>query len=349
MRAMSVVPGQPDSAAIRDLADPPESDGSVLVEGVLAGICGTDLEIVEQYGVGAAPSGEESLVLCHESLGRVLEAPAHSGFNHGDLVAGIVRRPDPQPCACCAAGDWDFCRNGRYTERGIKERHGYGSQRWRVEPEFAIKVDPSLGELGVLVEPTSVVAKAWEQIERIQARACSAPQRALITGAGPIGLLAALLAVQRGYDVHVLDMVTSGPKPQLVADLGATYHHEGVDALNMEPDVVVECTGAGPLVFDLTDSCAPNATICLTGISSGQRAVATNLDEINKDIVLENTVIFGSVNAARRHYEQAAEALAAADKGWLGRLITRKVPLQQWTGALHKEEGDVKVVVGLQV
>ncbi len=347
MRAMTVVPGQPDSADVRDLADPPESDGAVLVEGLLAGVCGTDLEIVEE-GAGTPPPGEERLVLCHESLGRVLQAPATSGLSPGGLVAGVVRRPDPEPCACCAAGEWDFCRNGRYTERGIKERHGYGAERWRVDPDFAVPVADSLGELGVLLEPASVVAKAWEQIERIAARACSAKQRVLVTGAGPIGLLAALLGVQRGFDVHVLDLVTTGPKPRLVADLGATYHHEGVDALGFEPDLVVECTGVGSLVFELTDTCAPNAVICLTGISSGRREVPTNLDEVNRDIVLENTVIFGSVNAARRHYEQAATTLVAADGGWLRRLITRRVPARQWPQALRKQKDDVKVVVDLR-
>lgn len=346
MRAMTVVPGRSDSAGVDERPDPPATDGSMLVEGLLVGICGTDAEVTAGYGV--PPDGEERLVLCHESLGRVLRAPDDSGFAAGDLVAGIVRRPDPEPCSCCAAGEWDFCRNGRYTERGIKRRHGYGSQRWRVEPEFAIAVDSSLGDLGVLLEPTSVVSKAWEQVDRIRNRACSEARRVLITGAGPIGLLAALLAVQRGFEVHVLDMVTTGPKPDLVADLGATYHHEGVDALPFEPDVVIECTGVGSLVFELTDSVAPNAVICLTGISSGRREMPTNLDEVNKDIVLENTVIFGSVNAARRHYEQAAEALAAANPEWLKRLITRRVPLDRWTEALHKEEGDVKVVVDLR-
>lgn len=348
MRALSVVPGRPDSAEVRELREPPGSDGSLLVEGLLAGICGTDREIVEEPGVGTPPPGEDRLVLCHESLGRVLDAPAGSGFEAGDLVAGIVRRPDPEPCACCAAGEWDFCRNGRYTERGIKGRHGYGSQRWRVEPEFAVKIDDSLGDLGVLMEPTSIVAKAWEQVERIASRACSEPRKVLITGAGPIGLLAALVAVQRGFEVHVLDVVTAGPKPRLVADLGATYHHDGVEALDFEPDLVVECTGVGSLVFDLADACAPGAVICLTGISSGRRAVPTNLDEINKDLVLENTVIFGSINAARRHYEQAARVLAAADTGWLGCLITRRVPLSRWPEALGKQEGDVKVVVDLR-
>ena len=122
--------------------------------------------------------GAQRLIIGHESLGRVEQAPAGSGFKPGDLVVGIVRRPDPVPCPACAAGEWDMCRNGQYTERGIKQRNGYGSEQFRVEPDFLIKLDPALDNLGVLMEPTSIVAKAWEQIERIGARsALLAPAR----------------------------------------------------------------------------------------------------------------------------------------------------------------------------
>lgn len=345
MRAMTVVPGKPDSAGVSEMPEPPESDGALLVQGEFVGICGTDAEIVQE-GYGVVPDGQDRLVLCHESLGRVLEAPAGSGFAEGDLVAGIVRRPDPVPCRNCANGEWDFCRNGRYTERGIKERNGYGSTRWRIEPEFAIPLDPSLGDLGVLVEPTSVVAKAWDVAERLGARATFEPEKVLITGAGPIGLLAALIGVQRGLDVHVLDLVTEGPKPQLVADLGGTYHSGGVDALDFEPDVVIECTGVGKLVFDIAEQCAPNAVIALTGISAGS-PVSVDLSQVNKDWVLENTVVFGSVNAGRGHYDMAASALARADESWLRRLISRRVPLADWPAALRKGNDDVKVVVEL--
>ena len=153
-------------------------------------------------------------MLGHESLGRVLEAPAGSGFAAGDLVVGVVRRPDPEPCPACARGEFDFCRNGRYTERGIKELHGYGSERWTVEADYAVKLDPALEPVGMLMEPTTIVAKAWDQIERIGRRAYFAPERVLVTGAGPIGLLAALLGAQRGLEVHVLDRNTDGPKPR---------------------------------------------------------------------------------------------------------------------------------------
>jgi threonine dehydrogenase-like Zn-dependent dehydrogenase len=347
MLAITVVPGRRGSARLDDLPEPREPAGAVLVEGLALGICGTDLEIAAG-DYGWAPPGRERLVLGHESLGRVLEAPASSGLERGDLVVGIVRRPDPVPCLSCAVGEWDMCRNGRYTERGIKELDGFGSQLWRVEPDFAVQVDRGLGGLGVLLEPASVVAKAWEHVERIGGRARWAPERVLVTGAGPIGLLAALLGVQRGLEVHVLDRVTDGPKPALVRDLGAIYHHGSVQEACNAADIAIECTGVGELVFDVMESLAPDGVVCLTGVSSGGRAIGVDAGSLNREMVLSNNVIVGSVNANRRHYRQAASALASADKDWLGRLLTRRVPLDRFEEALERGPDDVKVTVQLQ-
>ncbi|AUX20975.1 glucose dehydrogenase [Sorangium cellulosum] len=346
MRALTVHPGVPGSARLEEIAEPDAAAGSALVEVLAVGVCGTDREIVEgQYG--AAPPGEERLVLGHESLGRVLEAPPGEGLAAGDLVVGIVRRPDPVPCACCAAGEWDMCRNGRYTERGIKALHGFCAERVRVEPGFLVKLPPELDRIGVLVEPASVVAKAWEQIERIGRRAAWFPRSVLVTGAGPIGLLAALLGVQRGLSVHVLDRVTRGPKPQLVRDLGAAYHTGEVSVACPGVDIILECTGVGQLVFDAMRSTAPGGIVCLTGISSGKRLLEANFAALNRGLVLENDVVFGTVNANRRHYEAAVRALAQADPAWLERLITRRAPLDRWREALDRGPEDVKAVIEL--
>jgi threonine dehydrogenase-like Zn-dependent dehydrogenase len=346
MRAITLQPGVQDSADLEEVPEPPASEGSVLVDGVALGICGTDAEIVHG-DYGEAPPGAQRLVLGHESFGRVVEAPEDSGFAPGDLVVGIVRRPDPEPCASCAAGEWDFCRNGRFTERGIKALHGYGSERWRIEPEFAVKLDPGLGALGVLMEPTTVVAKAWEQIDRLLGRATIAPERVLVTGAGPIGLLAALLARQRGYELTVLDRATEGPKPELVRDLGGAYHAGGVKEVDPPPDIIVEATGASQVVLDALTHTGANGIVCLTGISPSGYEIGLDAADLNRKIVLENDLVFGSVNANRRHYEAAAQALADADRSWLERLITRRVPLDRWRDALTRDEHDIKVVVEL--
>src|SRR5690349_21661167 len=230
MRALSVEVSKPDSLEIKDIPEPEPGPNELMVNGVAIGICGTDKEIAAgEYGW--APPGRDRLVLGHESLGRVRHAPAGSGFGPGDLVVGVVRRPDPVPCGACAHGQFDMCRNGRYTERGIKQRDGYASQTWCVETGYAVKLGPSLAEVGMLLEPTSVVAKAWDEVDKVGARAWFAPKTALVTGAGPIGLLAALLGVQHGLEMHVLDRVTTGPKPALVKDLGGTYHHDDIDTV----------------------------------------------------------------------------------------------------------------------
>ena len=169
MRALTVKPGTPNSIQLDTVAPPPESDGSVLVRALALGICGTDREIVAG-DYGWAPEGHDRLILGHESLGRVEEAPDDCGFAKGDLVAGIVRRPDPVPCPACAAGVWDMCRNGQYTEHGIKQRDGFCAERYRLDPGFAVRLDPKLGRVGVLMEPASILAKAWEHIEAIGGR-----------------------------------------------------------------------------------------------------------------------------------------------------------------------------------
>jgi len=344
MKALTVQPMTAGSARLDDIDEPPLSDGAVLVQTLAVGVCGTDIEITSG-NYGWPPPGRERLVLGHESLGRVLEAPAGAPVTAGDLVVGIVRRPDPVPCANCAVGEWDFCSNGQYTERGIKQRDGYCSERYRIEPDFVIKLDPALGRCGVLLEPTSVVAKAWEEVDRIGGRAHWAPKRVVITGAGPIGLLAALIAVQRGMEVHVLDQVTSGLKPDLVAALGATYHTGTIEAAGPAPDVVMECTGVSTLVFDAMEHLGPNGVLCLTGVSSGGHSIDVDAGLLNRSLVLSNQAIVGSVNANRRHYEAAATALARADHGWLQRVVSRTVPLADFSAALAREPADVKVVI----
>ena len=346
MRALTVAPGIANSARLDDVAEPPRADGAVLVRTLALGVCGTDREIVSgQYGW--APPGAKRLIIGHESYGEVLDAPAGCGFAAGDRVVGIVRRPDPVPCPACAAGEWDMCRNGRYTERGIKERNGYGADFFRIEPEFLVKVDKALGEAGVLVEPTSVVAKAWDHTERIGRRSRAwQPQTLLVTGAGSIGLLAAMIGVQRGLDVHVLDHNDRGPKRAHVRGIGGTFHVGAIGDFDaVKPDIVMECSGAPAVVRDALGRTAPGGIVCLLGVSVPGQAFPVDVGNLNRTMVLDNDAVFGSVNANRRHYEDAVEALKRADRSWLASLISRRVPVEQWTQALVPEPGDIKVVV----
>ena len=343
MRALTVEPGKKGSVQLEDIPEPDAGSGSVLVEAIAVGVCGTDVEIA--HGLyGWAPSGRTRLVLGHESLGRVID-PGPSGYKTGDLVAGIVRRPDPVPCSSCAVGEWDMCRNGLYTERGIKQLDGYMSERWRIEPEYAVKVDAPLGMLGVLLEPTTVVAKAWEQVVAVGQRAHWEPRTVLVTGAGPIGLLAALICVQHGLEVHVLDRVTAGPKPQIVSALGATYHTHTIADIGFEPDVVMECTGVGSLISDAIRHVGSGGIVCLTGVGAGGTVGTVPTAEVAAAAVLKNNVVLGSVNANKRHWHKAGRALARADRSWLSRLITRREKPERFDRAMQRREDDIKVVI----
>jgi threonine dehydrogenase-like Zn-dependent dehydrogenase len=333
-------PGQAGSLGLDEIPEPAGA-GTVLVQALALGVCGTDRELIDgKYG--EAPPGRERLVLGHESLGRVVSAPSASGFSAGDLVVGIVRHPDPVPCPLCALGEWDMCRNGLYTERGIKQADGFGAERWASDPSFIVKVPSTLGLAPVLLEPASVLAKAWEHIDVIGQRSQWTPRRALVTGAGPVGLMAALMAMQRGLETHVMDHNESGPKPRLVQRLGARHHAQFP---SFEPDIVVECTGVPTVIAQAIGAAAADGIVCLTGLSAGAHGGTLDIAALNQSLVLENRVVFGSVNANLRHYRAAADALAAADLAWLGSIVTRKVPLDRWREAYEKRHGDVKTVL----
>ncbi len=343
MKAITVEPKTAGSARYEEFPEPDVSEGSVLVEAVAAGVCGTDVEIVEgKYGW--APPGKTRLVLGHESLGRVVDPGPGSSLKTGDLVVGIVRRPDPAPCPNCAVGEWDMCTNGQYTERGIKEIHGFMSQRWRSAPEYLIKIDPSLGILGVLLEPMTVITKALEQVAMAGQRAFWEPRTALVTGAGPIGLLAALRLKANNLEVHVLDRAETGPKADLVRALGGTYHSGRVTDLDFEPDVIVECTGVGAVIADSIQQIGSGGILCLTGIGAGGAATG-EVASVAAQVVLKNNLIVGSVNANKRHWYRAGQNLARSDRQWLNRLITRREKPEDFRTALERQPDDVKVII----
>jgi threonine dehydrogenase-like Zn-dependent dehydrogenase len=344
MKAITVEPHKPGTARLDEIPEPEVTRGSVLVEAIAVGVCGTDVEIAEgKYGW--APPGKTRLVLGHESLGRVVDPGPGGSFQKGDLVVGIVRRPDPVPCSNCAVGEWDMCQNGQYTERGIKEIDGFMSARWRIDPEYTIKIDASLGFLGVLLEPTTVVAKAWEHVLAVGQRAFWQPRTVLVTGAGPIGLLAALVGKQRGLEVHVLDRAESGLKPELVRALGATYHTGSVADAGFDPDVIIECTGVGQVINDAIRGIGAGGVVCLTGIGTGGTTASPALADVAAAAVLKNNVVIGSVNANKRHWFRAGQVLSRADRAWLARLVTRREPPEAFLRALHREPEDIKVVV----
>jgi threonine dehydrogenase-like Zn-dependent dehydrogenase len=352
VKAVVISPGQAGSDRLADLPEPHLREGDALVEVIAVGVDGTDDELVAG-SYGAAPEGDDHLVLGHECLGRV--AAPGGGLTEGQLVVPIVRRPDPVPCVNCAHGEWDYCLNGRYTERGIKGRHGFLVERFAEDPAYLVPVPEHLHQVGVLVEPTTISIKALEQVDTVQQRLTWRPRRALVTGAGPIGLLAAMLLSLRGLEVLVYNRGNTGPKPDVVRALGGTY----VPAEETEMgqafadrygpvDIAIEATGYSPLAFQLLDALGRNGVAVLTGVSSGDRTAELPVDHLNMTTVLQNKVLLGTVNADRRNFEAAVEALDHAERrwpGWLGRLITRRVALRDYVQALDRGSDDIKVVV----
>jgi threonine dehydrogenase-like Zn-dependent dehydrogenase len=344
MKALMVEPGSPGPLRIEEIREPEPDRGSLLVSALALGVCGTDRELIAGL-YGKAPPGHKRLVIGHESLGLVEEASADGSARVGDLVVPFVRMPDPEPCDCCAAGAWDRCRNDRFTEHGIRAVDGFGRERYRVAADRVMVVDRTLALTAVLCEPASVVAKAWMLIEQALSGACWKAERVLITGAGPVGLLAALMGRQRGLDVHVFDRAKGGPKPRLVRDLGATYHDGSFESLPTDFDIVVECTAASAVALPSASRTKPDGVVCLVGVAGKRPPATLDAAGINDCLVLGNRVMLGSVNANRQHYEAGHTALVKANREWLARLITRQVPMERAAEAFKPADDDVKVVI----
>lgn len=354
MRALVITAGRADSDRLENLPDPEPADCEALVEVIGVGVDGTDDELVSG-AYGEAPSGDDYLVFGHECLGRV-ETPAGS-LTGGQLVVPIVRRPDPVPCLNCANGEWDYCLNGLYTERGIKGRHGFLLERFTDDPAFLVPVPDQLLEVGMLVEPTTISVKALEQVDTVQQRLTWRPRRALVTGAGKIGLLAAMLLSLRGLEVIVYNRSRTGPKPDLVEELGARFVSADDVEVGQELadrfgpiDIAIEATGYSPLAFTLLDVVGRNGVVVLTGVSGGDRTAELPVDRLNLETVLGNKVLLGTVNADRANFEAAVRALEEAERrwpGWLSRLITRRVGLSDYRQALDRGSDDVKVVIDI--
>jgi threonine dehydrogenase-like Zn-dependent dehydrogenase len=317
------------------------------------GVDGTDMEVAKGL-YGEAPQGSNHLIIGHESLGRVEElGPGVTQLAPGDLVVATVRRPDD--CPNCRRGEYDMCLYGNYRERGIKGLHGYMAEFYVEEPAYLVPVPEELRPVAVLLEPLSIVEKGISQAFKIQERMYWEPRRALVLGAGAIGLLATFLLRAKGMETYTL---ATRPKDSLKATLaeacGATYLNAGEDPIvglshklgNL--DLIVEATGNSSVAFQAMSVQGTNGILCLTGVSAGNRRLEVPADTLNLEMVLGNRVVFGTVNANRRHFEMGLQHLADFQARWPGlleRLFTRRLSLSQWEQALAREREDVKVVI----
>ncbi|MEE8168303.1 MAG: glucose 1-dehydrogenase [Candidatus Hydrothermarchaeales archaeon] len=356
MKAVAVIPGQTDSVRIVNVDKPEISAGEVLVEVIRVGVDGTDIEINEGL-YGEAPEGDAFLIIGHESLGIVREVgDGISNFKKGDYVVATVRRPDD--CLNCRAGEYDMCLTGDYKERGIKGLHGFMSEFYKESHEFLVKVPEKISELGVLLEPLSIVEKAVSQAYKIQERLEWQPKTALVTGAGAIGILACLVLRNMALDVYVVarSSAEGNPKADLIRECGATYissSGQPISSLKLgNIDLLVEATGSSAVVFDAIKVLGTNGVAALTSITATEDVHEVCAACINLDMVLNNKVVFGSVNANRRHFEMGLVHLPDFERKWpglLGKIITRRVPFRQFREALERRKGDIKIVIEVQM
>jgi glucose 1-dehydrogenase len=335
MRAIVVKPGEKDSIHMRDMPDPRLAPDLVAVRMLRAGLCGTDAEINEgRYG--KAPDGEEFLILGHENFGVVEEVGKNvKGFRAGDLVVSTVRRPCGH-CYTCAHGENDMCLSGDYQERGILRRHGFMADYYVESPQWLNKIPKAAQDIGVLLEPMSIVEKGIDQAFRLQKRLLWQPKTALVLGAGPVGLLATAVLRARGLDTHVVGREPPNDvRAQLAAKIGATYHSVAEKTLfdvqkEMPPvDLAIEATGAASVVFTAMQILGRNGVLCLLSVTGGLKTADEPIEEINQLLVLGNQVVFGSVNANPRHFANGIKDFATIEKKWPGvlkQVITNRLP-----------------------
>jgi threonine dehydrogenase-like Zn-dependent dehydrogenase len=360
MKAIAVFPGKPDSIHLAELPKPgvdeiPNGRG-VLVRLLRVGVDGTDKEInAAEYG--AAPPGYDFLVTGHEGFGRVeAVGPNVTELVPGDYVVATVRRPGSS--IYDRIGTSDMTTDDVYYERGINLRHGYLTEYYVDDAEFIVKIPCELREVGVLLEPTTVVEKGIAQAYEIQRRLrVWRPRKAAVMGAGTIGLLAAMALRLRGLDVTVFGR-TARPylNSDLIEALGARYEStvtlpivEG--AKQYGPfDLIFEATGSSPVVFESMQALGKNGVLVLSSVTGGDQMIQVPADRINLAFVLGNKVMVGTVNANREYFEMGVKDLAHAEAqypGWLERLLTHPVKgLENWQqllDALTNAKGAIKV------
>ncbi len=362
MKAVAVFPKQREVRVI-DAPEPRlQSPSQVKVRTLEVGVCGTDKDIV-QFTYGTPPPGSDYLIVGHECLGEVVEVgEAVHGFQPGDLVVPRVRRPCPHAtCPACRHGHPDFCITGDYTERGIKDAHGFCSEFFTEDVAYLHRVSSELRPVAVLTEPLTIAEKALREVERIQERLPwkPGPGRAVVLGAGPVGQLGVLALLRRGYATTVY---SRSPKPNDKAAaaeaVGAPYHSskevspEELVRRVGAADVIYEATGVAKASFDTLKALADNGVFVFTGVPAHDEPMSLDGAAVLKQLVLKNQVVLGTVNAADSDFDMALQDLARFRARWPGgleRLITARHPPEAFSDVVTgKKGGGIKHVIAFK-
>jgi threonine dehydrogenase-like Zn-dependent dehydrogenase len=369
MRAIAVTP----TARKVGLIDQPEpkisSPSDVKLRMIEAGVCGTDKEICA-FEYGTPPPGMAQLVIGHESLGEVVEVgPKVTRVKIGDLVVPMVRRPCPHDyCPACRSNRQDFCFTGDFTERGIKERHGFMAQFVVDDEQYMNPVPNELRDVAVLVEPLTIAEKGLAQVWNIQQRlpwgcpivpgkAQANCHRAVVLGAGPVGLLGAMALVNADFDTYVYSReATPNPKSLLLESIGAKYISSDSVAIEELPniigniDLVYEATGASTLAFAIMKALGTNGIFIFTGVPGRKGPIEVDTDLMMRNLVLKNQVVFGTVNAGRDSFENSIRDVCTFYRRWpdaVRSLITGRFPMEAHRDLLLGRSPGIKNVITL--
>jgi threonine dehydrogenase-like Zn-dependent dehydrogenase len=336
-------PGHPHTTHIEDVPAVEAREGEVLVRTLEVGVCGTDREISEGL-FGVAPEGEPLLVLGHEAL-AVVERDGY-GFTRGELVTATVRRSCGH-CIACAEGYPDSCLSGDYSERGITRLHGYDRELVAEDPKQLIAIPTSLGRLGVLAEPTSICERALRHTRTIGGRQPWQLERALVIGAGAIGMLMTYLLRLADVEVWTASLESEN---ELVEQSGARYtstHDTELSELG-KFDLVIEAAGNAQMMAQTLGLLRRSGVACLLGIDPREQKVELDGRVLGVDTILENRVLFGSVNAHRQDWLAAVADLDRARERWteaLEQFVTLRVPLDRFAEAFGHRGGKATLVL----
>jgi threonine dehydrogenase-like Zn-dependent dehydrogenase len=367
MNAVTVTPHTKE-VTLRDIPEPVLTTPTDVKLRILdVGVCGTDREIC-RFDYGTPPDGSDHLVIGHESVGQVVEVGAGvTTLRPGDVVIPMVRRPCPHvTCTACRAGRQDFCFTGDFTERGIKSRHGFMTEIVVDDAQYMNRVPAALRDVAVLVEPLTIAEKGLMQMWQVQQRlpwACSRDagrdhayrHQAVVLGAGPVGLLGAMALVAQGFETFVYSREKApNPKAALVESIGARWvsaEDTSLDALASQIDgidVVYEATGASRVAFDMLQVVGPNAVFIFTGVPGRKGPVEVDTDRLMRNMVLNNQIVFGTVNAGKDAFEAAIRDLALFQERWpaaVQALISGRYPIEAYRDLLLGEARGIKNVI----
>ena len=364
MKAIAIVPGTAGSRLVERPEPSITTPDEVKIRVIRVGICGTDREEVSG-GRAQARDGQNELVIGHEMFGQVVNVGSSvTRARPGDYAVFTVRRGCGE-CPSCSMNRADMCQTGKYRERGIRGLDGYQTEYAVDQEQYVVRVPAELEAVGVLMEPLSVVEKAIDEALRVQTVRCpdaaATPdwfhgRRCLVAGLGPVGLLAAMVLRLRGGEVYGLDVVDStSARPKWLGGIGGRYiDGRQVPADQVEKKIgvmnfILDATGIAALEFSLLDALALNGMYVLTGIPGGDRPLQIPGAELIRKLVLENQVMLGSVNAARGHFQMAADDLAQAYLRWgahIPGLITHRYLPDQFAGLMDQHQSDaIKEVI----